>query len=664
MPMPYRPLDVAQDEIRLLEIIPTKDAKFMHFRLRHYPLTQSPTFFAFSYTWGTPEKVHRIILDGHNFDVTENLFVALKQYLVHREQVHQALWEEEDRQDIVEKVAPHFIWVDALCINQEDFSERAAQVLRMGRIYQTSRMGVLLDLDSGSTETLLEATAGFDKGSALSFEDSQKSEKTWKAFSQLFSMPWFTRLWVIQEYVMAKRPCLYSDALPLQPKRLLAAILYILNADKIPLNVDDRVQLLKGAKQMMMIIQARKTIHELEPKDLLTVLLFNFRDCDATEPHDKIYALLGMIEFSNNRLVQLKGHIGEALSLLDTSRILIDYSAEFEEVCTSVVRAVVHQTTSLNIICACQSPGTFARSWVPNWCQAWHTMSFLAETVFSGCLMEATVGSSSAKSRYKASGARQSIASFPGDGLRLISGGIAWCEIAWLGDLKEPPISRCHLPINCHVHNMIDNLKSLGPALWDALSEFYGSSQKPSYERGSSRSRQDQNGSPTLHCESGMNSCGSNERTLNTLYEFTEAMCGGPMEDMKWPEYSGRYWHNFIPAARRELHELSSSFDCLPPSLKSGEDGVCAHVTLRITQKAEGRKAFVSTGGYCGLVPQHTQIGDQLCVLFGCDVPVVLRPIGGSYQFIGECYIHWLMEGEAIKALDAGRVKSQTFEIR
>jgi hypothetical protein len=86
-------------------------------------------------------------------------------------------------------------------------------------------------------------------------------------------------------------------------------------------------------------------------------------------------------------------------------------------------------------------------------------------------------------------------------------------------------------------------------------------------------------------------------------------------------------------------------------------------LSARIAQMMGGRQAFVSRDGYCGLVPSHSRVGDLLCILLGCDVPVVLRPVDNLYIFVGECYIHRLMQREAIEALEVGVITSQNFEI-
>jgi hypothetical protein len=87
------------------------------------------------------------------------------------------------------------------------------------------------------------------------------------------------------------------------------------------------------------------------------------------------------------------------------------------------------------------------------------------------------------------------------------------------------------------------------------------------------------------------------------------------------------------------------------------------YMNTRIAQMIGGRKAFVSESGHCGLVPDHAEIRDFICVLLGCDVPVILRQVEDHYTFIGESYVRGLIEGQAIEALERGEVHLQDFEI-
>jgi hypothetical protein len=62
---------------------------------------------------------------------------------------------------------------------------------------------------------------------------------------------------------------------------------------------------------------------------------------------------------------------------------------------------------------------------------------------------------------------------------------------------------------------------------------------------------------------------------------------------------------------------------------------------------AANRKYFVSKQGYLGLGPLGSKAGDLVVILFGLDMPFVLRPVdGGQYRIIGETYLHGVMDGE------------------
>lgn len=57
----------------------------------------------------------------------------------------------------------------------------------------------------------------------------------------------------------------------------------------------------------------------------------------------------------------------------------------------------------------------------------------------------------------------------------------------------------------------------------------------------------------------------------------------------------------------------------------------------------------VTENGYVGWVPEASKIGDCVCVVAGGQAPFTMRKLpGGFYQLIGECYIHGIMDGEAL----------------
>jgi hypothetical protein len=69
----------------------------------------------------------------------------------------------------------------------------------------------------------------------------------------------------------------------------------------------------------------------------------------------------------------------------------------------------------------------------------------------------------------------------------------------------------------------------------------------------------------------------------------------------------------------------------------------------RMSVITRNRMLFKTSSGHLGLAPLGSQPGDLLCILLGCRNPVILRPAAHStYQVVGTCYAHGLMNGEAI----------------
>ena len=64
-----------------------------------------------------------------------------------------------------------------------------------------------------------------------------------------------------------------------------------------------------------------------------------------------------------------------------------------------------------------------------------------------------------------------------------------------------------------------------------------------------------------------------------------------------------------------------------------------------------------------------TEANDIIAVLKGCSVPVVLRlygelGAGGYFQLVGECYVHGMMDGEAIPTAKKNGYEEEWFELR
>jgi hypothetical protein len=181
-PYAYPPLDHTVDGIRLVVIEPSRGEhnSSIKCRIRHVAFKEKPRYEALSYTWGDEPAQGKVLIDGGAISVGPNLMKAL---------LH--LREPED-----ERV----LWVDAICINQEDVHERNKQISIMPYIYTRAR-NVLVWLGVPSS-----VLGKYDDDIALlwqmTFFPKHRGESHIRGIKLLDGMCrelYWTRLWIIQE---------------------------------------------------------------------------------------------------------------------------------------------------------------------------------------------------------------------------------------------------------------------------------------------------------------------------------------------------------------------------------------------------------------------------------------------------------------------------------
>lgn len=115
----YYPLSSRHDSIRLLRLLPHQDRNAeIHCELFEYVLENSHgsnLYEALSYVWGEANDKLPIFVNGLRLDVTFNLRAALVQLRNH--------------------TLDHVLWIDALCIDQQNQAEKEHQIQVMAMIY-------------------------------------------------------------------------------------------------------------------------------------------------------------------------------------------------------------------------------------------------------------------------------------------------------------------------------------------------------------------------------------------------------------------------------------------------------------------------------------------------------------------------------------------------
>lgn len=80
------------------------------------------------------------------------------------------------------------------------------------------------------------------------------------------------------------------------------------------------------------------------------------------------------------------------------------------------------------------------------------------------------------------------------------------------------------------------------------------------------------------------------------------------------------------------------------------------HISESMFRYCQHRCLFTTDGGRLVLGPRTVEVGDEVVVLAGCSLPVVVRPHGSQFSVVGPAYVKGIMQGEAVDAyLASGR---------
>jgi hypothetical protein len=218
----YEPLHFRDGEIRLLKI---SAGATLSCTTKHFMIPSAVRYKAVSYRWGTGPISKEIQMNGCPVKISDNLFDFLSQQSSIME-----TWTLEEGRHIEDLpstehvgnapwVSNPWLWIDQLCIDQSSVSEKNHQVAQMGAIFSNA-VQVLVWLGNGAdgTEKAVEHAADcanirfspkFDPWK-LNLQAYEKTQL--QAFQKIVSNQYWTRLWIIQEFLLARTVVLMSGA--------------------------------------------------------------------------------------------------------------------------------------------------------------------------------------------------------------------------------------------------------------------------------------------------------------------------------------------------------------------------------------------------------------------------------------------------------------------
>jgi hypothetical protein len=300
----YQPLSQSRQEIRILKVHPGHRGDEIVCTIESISLNDphQTSYEGLSYCWGDPERTKSIAVwqssgaEGNAqscfMGVTANLHEALRHI----------------RRDDQARI----FWIDAICINQNDVHERSWQVAMMRQVY-SSATGVVVWLGQSNPEVQrsiddLEIIA--KRYSEHMAVDPQATTSqlhhplfeggTYHLDSQLFQYDWFHRTWVLQEVFNAKFVSVHCGdyvlpwSLVLRLDECISRTMLYTN----PIRKNVLSSLLAGLFELKEGMDNGNHLTAFPRQRRLGILetIISGLDLDATDPRDKIFALLSFGE--------------------------------------------------------------------------------------------------------------------------------------------------------------------------------------------------------------------------------------------------------------------------------------------------------------------------------------------------------------------------------
>jgi hypothetical protein len=615
----YPPL--GPDQIRLLILAPGSSSDKLACALSVEDLENLPSYSALSYVWGSEDRPNSIKC-GHagmsygahpksSWDFPDEIGKCIKITL----NLKDALIK------IRHPISYRLLWVDSICINQDDVQERTQQVRLMDRIYgSTTRVLIYIGDEDEKTASTFGFTYTLSKKTHLDgdvrlwypgvYEEIFKADPThklakhayddpWIGWTELLARPWFTRLWTWQEIIVSHKATIYCGKHWMEWDVLLEACTTV---NKSGMHHSDprrartvTVLCMETVRQNLAAYSRLDPIYAPPERTIyicnnvaFNTLLGMTRHTKTTDPRDKIFAILNIC----------KVHGPSTKSYL-----VPDYTLSVREVYIRATAAWFHEGghrgASLDFLNYAQAPNEDYNlpSWVPDW----------SSRLAADPLVNSENLKPRASANSKISTTFPSLSDFGNTSVNLVVRGFRLLTI------KSTQIATEAERKHAGVIAFSEKYPTTDESYLDAYSKI-------------------------LHPEHP---------------DAVKLKCNRP----------STFWA-FQQQFEASNHSTGAEGTRPPLLTQKDLDSRLSNDILNgwFEGIPIGRAFFVSTNGFMGLVPQNATAGDEICILFGLATPFVIRRQGGHFRFIGECFVYGLMDGEAIEELPEGKVEDFTFQ--
>lgn len=595
-------------------------------------IDHSPPYACLSYAWEHSETSRNIDIHGQNISISNAAYLALQ-------------WIRAEQKES----APRPIWIDSICINQDDVNERSQQVRHMKRIYSgAEQVYVYLGKEADDSDQIPQFYLKLRdfalkwyadglhqvRGDRFEFPADEEYESmglpakrnpVWNANLAFLRRPWFLRTWIIQEVVLAREILFICGNWGFGGHGLIGGWHVILGAAlgfPKPSSRDENTLEGRAIHQIKLMLDLGMGEDEKQSASLIGLLHMS-RQALASNPRDRVYGLLGLT------------------SDLYRSKVIVDYEEPVANTYRRIAKTIIELGDGITLLYNVYglSSELDLPSWVPDWSAQDVPLFHLAP-----------VGGPSDKTDlpYACAGGEH-------PNLHLgLEGDVLTCK-GYLVDTIETVTE---------LHN-IDKVEE----------ELFND-----------------NGTYTID-NSNVRKAKASYRILSrilsemaALLDVKSAYRKDKHEEIIWRTAvwnRGRARQSKVPESDFNLYAAFKAYDrfqSLPKSEILKEIGprmraldkelgfiVPSHVTSKVAlqhiseqyEKAEKFAQWATTicdmmrrcrtsRGYLGQVPKAAMTGDIICVIAGAAVPFTIRKKDKGYSLVGQCYLHGYMEGEAL----------------
>ena len=618
-PLDYKYTELEEpDHIRLVLLHPRLGFRRISCSMVQGPPLRVCIYEAISYRWGSEDRTEEILVDGCKMKVTQSVYEILATYSSH--------------------FLPQLLWIDAICIDQDNKDEKAEQVPMMDVIYSSAlfttvflgqsplpeagnkKRGDMLPYrfdgvspqDGQTRQHFKTARLTFDlfndfrilqkplrrRGKdiyelyeLLSFSASKHDQ--WQALTTFLRHPWFTRVWVVQEVALSPNVKVrYGDEI-IDWETIASALgtIHSQRQFRLWLEWSHKLEIWRTEHSSLFnFIRINKLRQQYSlTKDIsITLALAQSHYFKAKNSRDQVYGLMSLCR--------------------DRKFLRVDYKAKEEDVYRAAAAELVQRKSFRQLFGFAgvgnrSESGSISKrlpSWVPDWTDA----------PKYDCIFR------------------------PNEDPVSYNFSLMWLQrrLPGMQPLEPFIVGDRALKISA---KLVDIVADVGTALFEKAAGMQGG------------------GVINEMC------CLWNSYRSCRDFIFSSRFTSDPYSHDAQPQSLLDAFHCSIVTGHGvclsdwvcDLQRFSSKLDTDSPASRENIYKVLQTMdaaTRKVESCCGARRLFVSSKGWIGLCPPGTRKGDGIWAACGVDIPIVLRKADGesNYKLVGECYCHGLGTGE------------------